>query len=500
MEILAKKAGVVLKKSDQFNAADNHRKRLFALNNEISRFFHYILISHSLGQNCFTYLKNRAISVATIKEFLIGFAPENDNLLLTYLRKKDFTENEILSSGCFSKNSYGRIYNRFKNRLVFPLFNHRGDVCGFSGRVLPGADSNQAKYINSPETEIYHKSEIVYGLNLSKNYIRESRTCIVTEGEFDMISPFQSGVKNIVAVKGTAFTQDQLLLLHRFCDSLVLALDSDFAGNVAALRSIELADSMDFDLRVLDLSPRFKDPDEAIQKDPEFFKERLKNPLYIWDFIINSAVARFGYETPKGKKQVLANVLPFLAKIKNSVIQSDYFKKLASAINSDIDAVYQEARKISLLVTSPSTLSPPPKLVSSTLEKLEENLLILLFSSKKPEKVAEKIKDRAQFSIDRFKTIFEFVKNPQKLPPELFSVYQNIYMASLLLDLDSKTRHRDIISTLDQIEIHKIRQELNDLSREIGKLDEDESNKVSKDLEIRYNKLLVELQKLQIKK
>ena len=506
LEISAKLAGVTLVRDVGSNEVASRKKRLYLLNQEIGKFFHYILLTHPLGKNCLDYLKNRGISTATIKEFVIGFAPDRDELILNYLKKKDFTQDEINSSGCFSKSQYGRTYNRFKNRLVFPLFNHRGDICGFSGRVLPGADNNQAKYINSPETEIYHKSDMIYGLNSGRDFIRESRVAIVTEGEFDMISPFQAGIKNILAIKGTAFTENQLHLLHRFCDSIILALDSDFAGNTAALRSIELADSMDFDIKVLDLSPNFKDPDEAVTKDLEFFKDRLQKVLPVWDFVINSAVRQFGADTPQGKKQVLARCLPFISKINNAVIRSDYLKKLSDVLNSSLVAVSQESEKYSTKETTPVTkpkLTPDQKNFE---EKLEEILFILILHSKKPHKLAEKVTKHYEFTTPRFKTIFDILLtttkySPEtfqtKLPPELVTVYQSLYLDSLKQEFDSFRLSSEIKKHINQLKINKIKQEIRDLSQQIGLLDDDTPDNHSNLLEIRYNKLLVTLSNLQ---
>lgn len=506
LEITAKMAGVTLIRSSNYNQEESHKKRLFSLNFEIAKFFHYILLTHPLGKNCFDYLKNRGLSIKTIKEFVLGFAPDKDDLILNYLKKKNFTENEINNSGCFSKSQYGRTYNRFKNRLIFPLFNHRGDICGFSGRVLPGADKNQAKYINSPETEIYHKSDLVYGLNLSKDAVRESRACLVSEGEFDMISPYQAGIKNIVAVKGTAFTENQLRLLHRFCDSLILALDSDFAGNTAALRSIELADSLDFDIKVLDLSPRFKDPDEAVNKDLEFFKTRLQKVLPVWDFVINSAVKQFGTDSPRGKKQVLALCLPFISKINNAVIRSDYLKKLANTLDSDINAVDQESKKYSQ-TTKTENIAPISLSEKNTIEeKLEEKLFTLILYAKKPHLVAQKISQKYEFIFPRFQNLLKLLVKEKKyhpssfqakLSPEIMAVFQNIYLEALNLDFDSFRVNGEIKKIINQLQIQKIKSELKQLSEQIAATEDNDQNNTSKMLEIRYNKLLVNLSKLQ---
>ncbi|MDD4637896.1 MAG: DNA primase, partial [Bacteroidales bacterium] len=347
LEELAKLAGVTLVKSSLIDHQESKKKLLIEINSQVAKFYNYILLSHPLGKNALEYVQNRGITLETIKTFNIGFSPEDSKYLSNFILKKGYKIDDLISTGTFGKSRFGSsLYDRFNGRLTFPLFDYRNQIVGFSGRILPTSKNpNLAKYINSPETEIYHKSQMLFGLNLAKEAIRQENSVIIVEGEFDMISPYQSGFKNIVALKGTAFTQEQLQLLRRYTDTLILALDSDFAGDNAARKSIELADSMEFDIKVLNLGDKYKDPDEAIKSDPEFFKSQLKKATDVWDFIIQSQLKIHDINTIKGKKEVLNIILPFLVKIKNSVVKSDYFKKLANEINSNEESIYEEAVK-----------------------------------------------------------------------------------------------------------------------------------------------------------
>ncbi|MFA6361458.1 MAG: DNA primase, partial [Candidatus Shapirobacteria bacterium] len=250
---LAPLAGIVLQKSEFVSQEESKKKILISINTHVSQFYNYILTTHPLGNIALKYVLKRGITLETIKKFKIGFSPENPQILINFLAKKGFKISDLIATGTFGQSQYNSsLYDRFQGRLVFPLSDYRGQVLGFSGRILPSTTNpNMAKYINSPETEIYHKSQNLFGLHLAKDIIRTENSVIVTEGEFDMISPFQQGIENIVAIKGTAFTEDQLRLLRRFTDTIILALDSDFAGNNAARKSIELADSMEFDIKVL---------------------------------------------------------------------------------------------------------------------------------------------------------------------------------------------------------------------------------------------------------
>ena len=512
LEILAKQAGVVLKKTPQFSAQVSHSKVLLDINKNLSRFYHYLLVSHPLGKNALDYVLKRGISLDTIKTFQIGFSPQNSQLLLNFLHKKNFADSDLIDTGTIGRSQYApsRFYDRFSSRLVFPLIDHRQNILGFSGRTLPGALDNQAKYINSPETLVYHKSHMVFGLNLAKDFIRDAKTVIVTEGEFDMISPFQAGIKNIVAVKGTAFTLEQLQLLRRYADTLILALDSDFAGTAAAQKSIQLADSLDFDIKVLSLGRKYKDPDEAVQADPAFFKKQLASALPIWDFLILSSVRQYDSSTVKGKKAILSTVLPFLIKIENSVIRSDYFKKLADAVNSDYEAVSQEAGKYGQNNPTPPPVSLDSLPPLSLQEKLEKNLLLLILGSKHPSRIVRNLKKDLKIialpshqkliSLLSQKGRFSPQKIQQKLPPEMRDIFQSLFVRGTSIVIDSPRRLLEIKKLISQLQIDKLKNQLSALGQEIVKSEAKHQEKQLLRLESRYNRLLTKLSHLQVTK
>lgn len=516
LEYLAKLAGIDLVRSSGFTQADNSQKILLDINTQVAKFYHHLLVSHPLGKLALDYVQKRGIKPDTINLFQIGYSPQDPNYLLKFLGQKSFKTPDLIATGTFGQSQYGSrsLYDRFQNRLVFPLTDHRGRILGFSGRLLPsqslpaGRQAEAAKYVNSPETALYHKSQLVYGLHLTKEAIRRQKSVIVTEGEFDLISPFQSGIQNIVALKGTAFTPDQLNLLKRYTDTLILALDSDFAGNNAAQKSIETADSLGFDIHVLDLQDRFKDPDEAVQSDPVFFRQQLQNPIPVWDFIIRSAVKNYGVDTIRGKTQILSTTLPFIVKIQNSVIRSDYLKKLADNLGSDIDSILEEAGKYSPHLPAPKVSSipgPPPPAPASPVEKIEEFLLVLIFGAKKPSALAQKLQKKLKIiSTPRFISLLSYLAsaddfNPsqfqQDLPPELQSAFQNLFLQATSFALESPVRRREIHKSLNQLNILAIKDKIKLLSRQISQNEDSHP-----DLEADYNRLLSDLKYFQNQK
>jgi len=516
---LAAQAGIILKKTEFTSAQDKQKSLLLDINSHLAKFYHYMLSTHPLGKSALDYLTNRGVSSVSINQFGLGFSPENPQIAINYLIKKGYKTSDLIATGTFGQSQYNRrLYDRFQGRLVFPLSDYRGRILGFSGRLLPTSkNQNSGKYINSPETEIYHKSRHLFGLNLSKDSIRSQNSVLVVEGEFDLISPFQFGITNIVAIKGTAFTEEQLQLLRRYTDTLILALDSDFAGSNAARKSIELADSMEFDIKVLILSDKYKDPDEAVRGDLEFFKSQISQAVPIWDFIIQSQLKLNNPDTIKGKKEILTVVLPFLVKIKNSVIRSDYFQKLANEIGSDLDAVIEESKKyISTTAatpvinqTSPAAESPSPDSSSKTV-KFEEQLLNLIIGAKNPVKLAAKLAPQlSRFQDQRFHTIAQTLLNSSQFNPQTFAdtipaeirpLFQSIYLDTTVNPLESHTRLREVKKTVALLDNLYLKDRLNSLSAQIAQYESDPDNPKLAAAETEYNQLLSQLSQVQVKK
>ena len=241
------------------------------------------------------------------------------------MKKKKFEEKEVYENGLLVKSERGSYYDRFRGRLMFPIKDSRDYVIGFSGRSLDEKDK-QAKYINTPETPIYHKRETLFGINLAKETIKKEKNVYIVEGEFDVISPYQNGFINFVAVKGTALTNEQLMLLKRYTDKITLALDADIAGEESTRRGIEEAEKLDLEVRIVKL-PIGKDPDEAVRTDLQAFKKAISRPIPIYDFLIKVAQKKYSEDTSFDKKKIGEEVIPFIERITNPIVRSHYVKK-----------------------------------------------------------------------------------------------------------------------------------------------------------------------------
>jgi len=508
LEDLAKMAGIKLVRSAKLSGEESIKKRLFEINKEAAKFYNYILLKHELGKEALAYVKNRKISEKTINKFLIGYAPRDSRLIINYLLKKGYKTDELYKTGSFGKSQYkqGQSYDRFGDRLIFPQIDFRDRVVGFAGRILPSSNNqNLAKYINSPETEIYHKSQMFFGLNLAKESIKKQNTAIIVEGELDMISPYQAGIENVVAIKGTALTEEQLQLIRRYAETLILGLDSDFAGNKAMIRSIELADKMDFEIKVLDLEEKYKDPDEAINSDIEFFKKKIKEAETIWDFILASGVKNYGTDTPRGKKLILATVLPFLAKINNLVIRADYLKKVSQTLDSNEESVVEEFKKYlnqGKEINSKSSDINNPELQGDLRERLEERLMILILRMKRPQKMIKKI----DWKTLRFKKIGEIIKNikifaakkvVKKLDPELVETFNTLYLKAFEEQNSSEERKKERSKIINQITELELKDRLKSLSGIIANLEASGDEKEIAKVEANYAQILTKLAILQ---
>jgi len=335
LEDLAQLAGVTLTRRPTESAESSLKQKIYAVNHLASEFYHYILTKHPLGEKGLSYLKNRGVSEKSMKTFMLGYSPNGWEGLYKYLHKKGYDEELLEKAGLIIRGK--GFYDRFRGRVMFTLKDHRGNVVGFAGRVLD-PHPTEAKYINTQETPVYVKSNVVYALDVTKGAVQKENEAIVMEGELDVISSFQAGIPNVVAIKGSALTEGHVRLLRRFTDRLTFALDSDMAGDAAARRGIEVADSMGMDMKVVTM-PTGKDPDEAARENPGLLKKAIKDAVPVYDYFISSALKRFDKVTAYGKKKISEELLPILAKIENPIVQNHYTKELAKAIDTSEDAI-----------------------------------------------------------------------------------------------------------------------------------------------------------------
>ena len=387
LEQLAQRAGVTLTKRMSDSPEQQVKAKLYEVNSLASEFYQYMLTRHPLGEKALMYLKNRGISDKSIKTFGLGYSPNSWDALSLFLKKKKYDERLISQAGLTVQGNHG-YYDRFRGRVMFTLKDHRGNVVGFSGRVLDStikdhpsheaSDWHGAKYINTSETPVYTKSNVLYGLDITKSAIGIAQEAICMEGELDLISSFQEGIGNVVAIKGSALTEGHVHLLKRFAKTLVFCLDSDVAGDAAARRGIDIAEKEGFEMKVI-VIPSGKDPDEAVRSDPVGFKKSVKHAIPIYDFFLNSIQKRYDLTTASGKKKASQEIVPILFRMTNSIVRGHYIKKLANLLDVSEENIDEEVRKVRLPLGQDqrSETDTVPQM-SSRQEKIENYILALL--------------------------------------------------------------------------------------------------------------------------
>jgi DNA primase len=342
LRILAKKTGVTLKNTGTSYQASK-KEGIYQLNNLTAEYYNYVLTKHKAGKTALEYLtEKRGLNEKLIKTFNIGYSPASGEDLTKFLiGKKKFSSQALMEAGLsFQKGP--RVFDFFRGRIMFPLIDHRGNTVGFSGRNMNEGDYGP-KYINTRDTLVYHKGSMFFGLNIAKEEIKKTGSTIVMEGEFDVISAYKEGIGNAVALKGTALTQDQALLLSRFAPKVALCLDSDDAGISAMKRSIPVLEKRGLTITVIKLSG--KDPDEEIRSNPVAFKKAIKSDVEVYDYLISKLIQENDISTGIGKKKVADEILPLINLIQNEVVKEHYLKKLSEAIDTSADALEKQLDK-----------------------------------------------------------------------------------------------------------------------------------------------------------
>lgn len=388
---LAQKTGVPLKNVAFEDKEWIKKEKIFTINSLALEYYQYILHKTKFGKKPLKYLLDRGLNTHIIDTFKIGYAPSSWDSLLNFLRKKEFKDEEIQDSGLLVKTDSNRSYDRFRGRIIFPILDIRGNIIGFSGRVLD-ADAHEAKYINTPETVAYHKRESLFGIYQAKDSIKKEGNVVLVEGEFDMIALFQSGISFAVAAKGTAVTKEQLLILKRLTPRITLCMDADEAGVEAMKRVTHDAEDLEFEVYVLDLE-NAKDPAEALVNNPLEFKKQLKSPELIYDYLIKKSSQKYDLTQAIGKKKIGEEVIPFIIQIQNPIVKTHYINKLASLLGISGESIEQlmkkQARKPIMSFAQPA--EPQVQSPMKRQELIEKYVLSLLLQHEKPYEVADGI-------------------------------------------------------------------------------------------------------------
>lgn len=346
VRILAEKAGITLPAytpdQDQFVS---EQEQLYEILREAGLFFYKALTESAEGKHALDYFHQRGFTDETIRTFGLGYSPNSWDAFVTHARQKSFPPEQLELAGLARKRDDGSLYDYFRGRAMFPVFSASGRVAGFGARKIHEDDPVAGKYINSPETRIYEKSKILYGLFQSKDAIRQENFAILVEGYADLITLFQAGFRNVVASSGTALTTEQILLIGRYTKNITIVYDADSAGSKATLRGVDLVLENDLDVRVVRL-PEGNDPDTFVRKAGyEGLKHLIDDAVSFIDFIAQAFEQDGRLATPEGQAATVRTIIQSIAKMNDELKRNFYIKHVAEKYRIYESTLYRELEK-----------------------------------------------------------------------------------------------------------------------------------------------------------
>ncbi len=390
LKVLAEKAGVEL---ENYNTGEKtERERLFSVLEKAVFFYEKKLSENVEAQN---YLKGRGLLPETIKSFRIGYAPQDWRLLLEYLKEKGVSEKDMLAVGLVKKKDgalsvLSSYYDTFRGRIMFPIADSSGRVVGFSGRILV-PDEKSPKYLNSPETELFNKSEILFGLDKAKKDIKIKDYSVLVEGQMDLVMLHQVGLTNTVASSGTALTSNHLVKLQRLSDRIMMSFDADSAGFNASDRAAKIALSLGMDLKLVSM-PEGKDPADLAKEDPELLKECFRNSKSIVDFYVDTLLSK--NLSPKDLTiEIRKKVLPYIAQMKDKTDQAHFVKVIMKKTFINEEALWEDLKKVGVNENnySPGQSSAPPTRRVDSIERKILGIIIWIKEKKDEGNILEKL-------------------------------------------------------------------------------------------------------------
>ena len=508
---LADKAGVVLQRRD-FNPAEKGRKQLMQEINEKTAKFYEAVLEHKMGNRALAYLLSRGFSKETIKDFRLGYAPDLWDGTQKALKKKGYNEKDLAEAGILAAHQKGEkieYFDRFRGRIMIPLFDLAGKVAGFTGRLLLD-NKDSAKYLNSPETQIFSKSRLVFCLNRAKNEIVNKDLAIVVEGHLDAISSHQAGVINVVASGGTALTEDHLKMMSRYTKNIAFAFDQDEAGFAALVHACDLSRKLELNVKVVKI-PYGKDPDECIQKDRTAWQVAADSPISYYDFIIERMSGRIDLKTLDGQKKAASLWIAELAKDEDPLTVAHFTAKIAIRLGNDekvISSLVEKEKRKNLPARKFSTFNRQkdnPSLTaqrSDILPKLLERLWALLvlhplnadyaFSSLADYDFGTTDQEQLLLSLKQFRgktTAYEEKEYLNELPENLRILAHQIIAKEIFMDEDPQELQEEIAELVLRMKEKKLAGARLKVTEEIKKAEIEKNQELIKELLTKYEGL-----------
>lgn len=480
LDILASRAGVEVR--DTAPEERSERSHLLSLMEEATRFYQLQL---SKTPAVLSYLRGRGVVTESLKAFRVGYAPDQWRNVSDFLRGRGYSDAELEKAGLTIRKQDTSFYDRFRNRIIFPVTDSNSRVIGFGGRIFEKAQMSNiklqndeqsipAKYINSPQTVLYDKSKVLYGFDKAKITIRKENTGILVEGYMDALMAHQAGVANTVAVSGTALTYPQLQALRRLCDRLLTAFDMDEAGESATRRSVESALAFGFDVRAVFL-PGAKDPADIVRENPALWKEQIEKAEHVVTFFLMRALEKWDAHTVEGKRMISRLVLPLVARVSHEIERAHWVTKVAAALGVREEAVEGDLRRISVAdndersQTGENTRRGPALDGAgrkTRLQLLEERLLGLLLLSSKPLPLP------LSFVYPAHQEVASSLSAGVPFPERLHALTNRLIFEAEVA-VEEKERENEVRACMREIERETLREKLEELSLSIRKMEEE---------------------------
>jgi DNA primase len=478
LRILAKKAGVEIKRTNPETVTE--KENFYKLYQLATKFFERQLEASKRGKKAKQYILDRGISEEAINNWRLGYSPDSWQSLSEFLISKGFKRDKIIDSGLAIKKD-DHSYDRFRGRIMFPIMNTSGRPIAFGGRIF-GDSEDTAKYMNSPQTLLYDKSKVLYGIDKAKVEIRRQNKAILVEGYTDVIMAHQAGFKNVVSTSGTALTKKQLNILSRYSQNLFTCFDMDNAGISATKKGIEMARALGFDVQVITL-PSGDDPADLIKKDSDQWKKRVKEAKDAMQFYFEAACEGKDLDNPKDKKDIAKELLPLIKKMPNNIEKSHWAKKLAKKLDVPEEAIYNQLRKTKVendnkKKTKRRSKKKPKKRIKTKKRILEERVISIL--AKKPDLI-NVLEERDLFS-KKAEELIKAIEDNNSEYKEKIDYY------ALKPENGMENPEEELQECLIEIDKYNLKNKLKDIHKKIQKAEKEKDKKeLKKHTEEAYN-------------